>query len=110
MNPKTGKSSNRCTIRKDKLAARRERDRARRQAKRTVEVWAMPADEVPTEEKGSCSILEHMGRGPFYQVVAVVDGLLCGLVGKIVARLEENCKRLWAASSTGRALGVACVI
>ena len=33
-----------------KLAARRERDRARRQAKRTAEVWAMPADEVPTEE------------------------------------------------------------
>ena len=22
------------------------------------------------------------------------DGLLCGLVGKLVARLEENCKRL----------------
>lgn len=29
-----------------KLAERRERDRARRQAKRTAEVWAMPADEV----------------------------------------------------------------
>ena len=25
----------------------------------------------------------------------VADGLLCGLVGKLVARLEENCKRLW---------------
>ncbi len=25
---------------------------------------------------------------------AVVDGLLCGLVGKVVVRLEENCKRL----------------
>ena len=32
--------------------------------------------------------------GPCYQIAAVVDGLLCGLVGKIVARLEENCKRL----------------
>ena len=31
---------------------------------------------------------------PRYQVAAVVDGLLCGLVGKTVARLEENCKRL----------------
>ena len=33
--------------------------------------------------------------GPCYQIAAVVDGLLCGLVGKIVARLEANCKRLW---------------
>ena len=32
--------------------------------------------------------------GPCYQIAAVVDGLLCGLVGKTVARLEENCKRL----------------
>lgn len=32
--------------------------------------------------------------GPRYHIVAVVDGLLCGLVGKIVARLEGNCKRL----------------
>ena len=27
---------------------------------------------------------------PCYQIAAVVDGLLCGLVGKIVARMEEN--------------------
>ena len=27
-------------------------------------------------------------------LAAVVDGLLCGLVGKTVARLEENCKQL----------------
>ena len=27
---------------------------------------------------------------PCYQIAAVVDGLLCGLVGKIVARKEEN--------------------
>ena len=27
---------------------------------------------------------------PFYQIAAVVDGLLCGLVGKIVAQMEEN--------------------
>ena len=33
--------------------------------------------------------------GPCYQIAAVADGLLCGLVGKIVARLEKNCKRLW---------------
>ena len=36
----------------------------------------------------------HADAGSFYQFAAVVDGLLCGLVGKIVARLEENCKRL----------------
>ena len=29
-----------------------------------------------------------------YQIAAVVDGLLCGLVEKVVARLEENDKRL----------------
>ena len=27
-------------------------------------------------------------------IAAVVDSLLCGLVGKTVARQEENCKRL----------------
>jgi hypothetical protein len=32
--------------------------------------------------------------GPCYQFAAVADSLLCGLVGKIVARREENCKRL----------------
>lgn len=32
--------------------------------------------------------------GQCCQIAAVVEGLLCGLVGKIVARLEENCKRL----------------
>ena len=32
--------------------------------------------------------------GPCYQIAAAADGLLCGLVGKIVARLEEDCKRL----------------
>ena len=31
--------------------------------------------------------------GQCYQIAAA-DGLLRGLVGKIVARLEENCKRL----------------
>ena len=66
---------------------------------------------VSKGEKGSCSILEHMGCGPCYHIAAVVDGLLCGLVGKIIARLEEeSCKRLWLMSSTERALGVACVI
>ena len=33
----------------------------------------------------------HINAGPFYQIAAVVDGLLCGLIGKIVGRLEENC-------------------
>ena len=28
---------------------------------------------------------------PCYQIAAAMDGLLCGLIGKIVARLEENC-------------------
>ena len=36
------------------------------------------------------------GAGPCYQIAAVADGLLCGLVGKIVARQEENCKRFWS--------------
>ena len=34
------------------------------------------------------------GAWPCYQSVVVADGLLCGLVGKTVALLEENCKRL----------------
>ena len=50
---------------------------------------------VSKGEKGSCSILEHMGCGPCYQIAAVVGSLLCGLDGKIVARLEENSNRLW---------------
>lgn len=49
---------------------------------------------VSKGEKGSCSILEHMGCGSCYHIVAVVASLLCGLVGKIVARQEESCKRL----------------
>ena len=32
--------------------------------------------------------------GQCCQIAAVADGLSCGLVGKIVARLGENCKRL----------------
>lgn len=36
----------------------------------------------------------RVDAGPCYQIAAVSDGLLCGLVGQIVARLEENCKRL----------------
>lgn len=41
--------------------------------------------------------------GPCYRILAVVDGLLCGLVGKIVVWLEENCKRLG-----GDQAGVGC--
>lgn len=50
---------------------------------------------------------EDMEVIPCHQIAAVVDGLSCGLVGKIVARLEANRKRLWAMGSTGWALGVA---
>ena len=42
---------------------------------------------------GVDAFTRHIIAGPCYHIVAVVDGLLCGLVGKIVARLEENCKR-----------------
>ena len=47
---------------------------------------------------------------PCYHIAAVVDSLLCGLDGKIVARMEEIASGFWAMSSAGRALGVACVI
>lgn len=36
-----------------------------------------------------------VNAGPCHQIAAVVDGLSCGLVGKVVARLEANRKRLW---------------
>lgn len=45
------------------LAVRRERDRVRRHAKRTAEVWAMPADEVPTEEKGKYNTFFEVVEG-----------------------------------------------
>ena len=61
---------------------------------------------VSKGEKGSCSILEHMGCGPCYQIAAVADSLLCGLVGKIVARREVNCTRLWGGG--GDRAGVGC--
>ena len=43
---------------------------------------------------------------PCYHIAAVVDSLLCGLVGKIVAQLEENSKRLWG--DGGDRAGVGC--
>ena len=49
-------------------------------------------------EEGKCQQLSWttlMCKDMEQQITAVVDGLLCGLVGKTVARLEENCKRLW---------------
>lgn len=56
MKLKTGTSSIKGTDRADKLATRRERDRARRHTKWMAEVWAMPADEVPIERaRGSVS-------------------------------------------------------
>ena len=51
-------------------------------------------------------LISSIDAGLCYQIAAVVDGLLCGLVGKIVAWLEENCKRLWG-DEFGRA-GVGC--
>lgn len=43
---------------------------------------------------GDSMMVPESWTGPRYHIAVVVDGLLCGLVGKIVARLEENCKRL----------------
>lgn len=43
---------------------------------------------VSKGEKGSCSILEHMGCGPCYLIAAVADSLFYGLAGKIVAWME----------------------
>ena len=43
---------------------------------------------------GVDAFTRHIIAGPCYHIAAVVDSLLCGLVGKTVARLEENCKRL----------------
>ena len=42
---------------------------------------------------------------PCCQIAAVVDGLSRGLVGKIVARLEENCKRLLGDEFDGAGVG-----
>ena len=42
---------------------------------------------------GDSMMVRESWAGPRYHIAAVVDSLLCGLVGKIVARLEENCKR-----------------
>ena len=47
-------------------------------------------------EEGKCQQLSCttlMCKDMEQQITAVVDGLLCGLVGKLVARLEENCRR-----------------
>ena len=43
---------------------------------------------------GDSMMVPESWTGPGYHIAVVVDSLLCGLVGKIVARLEENCKRL----------------
>ena len=42
----------------------------------------------------SCALVHFPNVESCYQIAAVADGLLCGLVGTIVARLEENCRRL----------------
>ena len=44
-------------------AGRRERERVRRQAKRTTEVWAMPMGEVPTHEKGKYNTFFEVVEG-----------------------------------------------
>ena len=59
---------------------------------------------------GDSMMVSESWTGPRYHIAVVVDSLLCGLVGKIVARLEEIASGFWAMSSAGRALGVACVI
>ena len=48
-----------------------------------------------SDSVNSCALVRFSNAGPCYQIAAVAEGLLCGLVGKIVARLEENCKWLW---------------
>ena len=62
---------------------------------------------APQKERSMDASTLSIDAGP---IAAVVDSLLCGLDGKIVARLEEIASGFWAMSSTGRALGVACVI
>ena len=59
---------------------------------------------APQKERSMDASALSTDAGP---IAAVVDSLLCGLVGKIVARLEEIASGFWAMSSTGRALGVA---
>ena len=54
------------------LAARRERDRARRQTKRTAEVWAMPADEVIAK----CRAERQKVDGEIESILAEIEGLL----------------------------------
>ena len=50
-------------------------------------------------QEGSFYIKGEAGTGksagPCHQIAVVADGLSCGQIGKIVARREENCKRLW---------------
>ena len=43
---------------------------------------------------GDSMMVHESWTGPRYHIAVVVDSLLCGLVGKIVARMEENSKRL----------------
>ena len=61
-------------------------------------------------QEGNSYIRGEAGTGEMggqcYQIAAVVDGLSCGLVGKIVARLEENCKRLWCDEFDRAGVGV----
>ena len=40
------------------------------------------------------ALTSRTDAGSCYQIAAVVGGLLCGLVGKTIARLAENRKRL----------------
>ena len=46
---------------------------------------------APQKERSMDALTSSTDAGP---IAAVVDSLLCGLVGKTVARQEENCKRL----------------
>lgn len=57
---------------KDKLAARRERDRARRQAKRTAEVWVLPPDELIAKYRAERQKVD----GEIESILAEIEGLL----------------------------------
>ena len=58
---------------------------------------------APQKERSMDASTLSTDAGP---IAAVVDSLLCGLVGKTVARQEENCKRLL--SDGGDRAGVGC--
>lgn len=53
----------------------------------------------------SCALVHFPNVELCYQIAAVADGLLCGLVGMVVARLGENCKWLLGDGFDGAGIG-----